>query len=151
MAIKTSSAKDKGRIFQQTIRDVYIRLAQIACLELPESYIRESIESRQMGGAGEDVRFMVKELREAFPYYVECKQQKTGFNPHLFFAKLAETAKKKSLVPILFHRRDRHETLVTMELKHYEKLMEELWRRRTDGLDQHIVYRDADRNSAQNR
>ena len=68
MAIKTSSAKAKGRRLQQFVRDRILA----AFPKLDQSDVR----STSMGAAGEDV-LLSKAARDAFPYSVECKALKS--------------------------------------------------------------------------
>lgn len=63
--MKTSSAKAKGRRFQQWVRDLLIEDLQIH---------PEDIESRSMGAGGEDL-IMARAAREKFPMSIECKNQ----------------------------------------------------------------------------
>ena len=63
--MKTSSAKAKGRRFQQWVRDQLIEHLDVH---------PEDIESRSMGAGGEDL-IMARAAREKFPYSIECKNQ----------------------------------------------------------------------------
>lgn len=63
MAIKTSSAKAKGRNLQKWFREKLIEELNIH---------PEDIESRSMGAQGEDI-VMARAARERFPLSVECK------------------------------------------------------------------------------
>ena len=63
--MKTSSAKAKGRRFQQWVRDQLIEHLNVH---------PEDIESRSMGAGGEDL-IMSRAARSAFPYSIECKNQ----------------------------------------------------------------------------
>lgn len=70
MAIKTSSAKAKGRELQQFIAKKISLL-----IDLPWGK-DEQIASREMGQSGVDIR-LVGEARELFPWSVECKRQES--------------------------------------------------------------------------
>ena len=63
--MKTSSAKAKGRRFQQWVRDQLIEQLNVH---------PEDVESRSMGAGGEDL-IMARAAREKFPYSIECKNQ----------------------------------------------------------------------------
>lgn len=63
MAIKTSSAKAKGRNLQKWVREKLIEELNIH---------PEDIESRSMGAGGEDL-IMARAAREKFPHSIECK------------------------------------------------------------------------------
>mgnify|MGYP003128017649 FL=1 len=61
--MKPQSAKAKGRILQQWVRDKLIDLLDVHL---------EDIESRSMGAGGEDL-IMARAARQKFPYSIECK------------------------------------------------------------------------------
>ena len=61
--MKTSSAKQKGRLLQQWVRDQLIEELGVH---------PEDVESRSMGAGGEDL-IMARAAREKFPYSIECK------------------------------------------------------------------------------
>ena len=63
--MKTQSAKAKGRRLQQWFRDLLVSKLGIH---------KEDIESRSMGGGGEDL-IMARSARQKFPYSIECKNQ----------------------------------------------------------------------------
>ena len=63
--MKTQSAKAKGRVLQQWVRDLLVESLNIH---------PEDIESRSMGAGGEDL-IMSRAARKAFPYSIECKNQ----------------------------------------------------------------------------
>ena len=65
--MKTSSAKAKGRRFQQWVRDKLIETLNVH---------PEDVESRSMGAGGEDL-IMARAAREKFPYSIECKNQES--------------------------------------------------------------------------
>jgi hypothetical protein len=62
--MKTSSAKAKGRRFQQWVRDQLIETLSVH---------PEDIESRSMGAGGEDL-IMARAARQRFPYSIEIIQ-----------------------------------------------------------------------------
>ena len=64
--MKTSSAKAKGRRFQQLVASKISKLTGFACGP------NEMIESRWMGQSGVDIR-LVADALDAFPWSVECK------------------------------------------------------------------------------
>ena len=63
--MKPQSAKAKGRVLQQWVRDLLVESLEIH---------PEDIESRSMGAGGEDL-IMSRAARKSFPYSVECKNQ----------------------------------------------------------------------------
>ena len=59
--MKPQSAKAKGRVLQQWVRDKLIQLLDVH---------PEDIESRSMGAGGEDL-IMARAARAKFPYSIE--------------------------------------------------------------------------------
>ena len=62
--MRPQSAKNKGRRFQQKIRDFFLKLR-------PELKF-DDVRSTSMGAPGEDILFSPR-ARDVFPYSVECK------------------------------------------------------------------------------
>lgn len=110
--ILVSSAKGKGRKLQQDIRDLFICIGKLGA---------DEVESRGMGQAGEDVRFLTKHARRLFPFYVECKAHKNTIPVQ----KLMEELLDRGLpcLPLLFHRSDRKKCLVTLPVELLESLL----------------------------
>jgi len=71
--IKPGSAKDKGRRLQTYICQ---KISELTGYPWGSSGEDAPIESRPMGQSGPDVR-MESQVRELFPYSVECKYQET--------------------------------------------------------------------------
>lgn len=92
--MKTSSAKNKGRRFQQWVRDKLIE-----CLGIDP----EDIKSTSMGAGGEDV-ILAKAARELFPYSIECKNVE---KLNVWAAYDQAVANCGEYEPILFIRRNR--------------------------------------------
>ena len=63
--MKHSSAKAKGRNFQQFVRDVLLKYAP--------SLLPDDIRSTSMGAGGEDILFSPA-ARKIYPFSVECKR-----------------------------------------------------------------------------
>ena len=108
--MKTSSAKAKGRRFQQWVRDQLIEQLDIH---------PEDIESRSMGAGGEDL-IMARAARSKFPYSIECKNQEK-----LNIWESLKQAEENSgdYPPILVFKRNRSKTYVTLELEDFLKLI----------------------------
>jgi hypothetical protein len=111
--MKTSSAKQKGRKFQQWVRDQLIEQLDVH---------PEDIESRSMGSQGEDL-IMARVAREKFPYSIECKNQQS-----LNVWKSYEQAESNSgdYEPILFIKRNNQKPLVVVDAEHFVKLLDGL-------------------------
>jgi len=107
--VKTSSAKAKGRKFQQWVRDQLIETLDIH---------REDIESRSMGSQGEDL-IMARAAREKFPYSIECKNQES-----LNVWKSYEQAESNSgdYEPVVFIKRNNQKPLVVVDAEYFVKL-----------------------------
>lgn len=112
---KPSQWKAKGREFQQKIRNLFCNVGGL----VPEV----DVASRQMGGTGEDVVFLTEKAKALFgEFYVECKAEKSGFNPHKFMESHPVNDSDRRL--LLFHKRDRGPTLVTMSGDTFTHLLE---------------------------
>jgi len=110
--LKTSSAKQKGRKFQQWVRDQLIETLDIH---------REDIESRSMGAGGEDL-IMARAAREKFPFSIECKNQES-----LNVWKAYEQAESNSgdYEPIVFIKRNNQKPLVVVDAEYFIRLHNE--------------------------
>ena len=107
--MKTSSAKAKGRRFQQWVRDQLIESLEIH---------PEDIESRSMGAGGEDL-IMARAAREKFPYSIECKNQEA-----VNVWKSYEQAKENSgdYEPVLFIKRNHTKALAVVDADYFINL-----------------------------
>lgn len=108
--MKPSSAKNKGRLFQQWIRDSLIRVLGIH---------PEDIESRSMGAGGEDI-MLAKSARDLFPYSIEAKNVE---RINIWEAWKQAKANSKTYEPIVFLKRNRQEPLVLLDAEHFLKLV----------------------------
>ena len=107
--MKPSSAKQKGRKFQQWVRDLLINTLGIDA---------EDIESRSMGAGGEDL-IMARAAREKFPLSIECKNQES-LNVWKSY-KQAE-ANSGQYEPILFMKRNNQKPLVVVDAEYFVNL-----------------------------
>ena len=107
--MKTSSAKAKGRRFQQWVRDKLIEVLDIH---------PEDIESRSMGAGGEDL-IMARAARESFPYSIECKNQES-----VNVWKSYEQAKENSgnYEPLVIIKRNNTKPLVLIDAEYFVSL-----------------------------
>jgi len=107
--MKPQSAKQKGRKFQQWVRDLLIESLDIH---------PEDIESRSMGAGGEDI-MMARAARASFPLSIECKCQQS-----VNIWKSYEQAKENSgdYEPIVFLKRNNTKPLVLVDAEYFVKL-----------------------------
>ena len=108
----TSSAKSKGRRFQQWVRDQLIETLNIH---------PEDIESRSMGSQGEDL-IMARAAREKFPFSIECKNQQS-----LNVWKAYEQAEANSgdYEPVVFIKRNNQKPLVVVDAEYFIRMHNE--------------------------
>ena len=107
--MKTSSAKAKGRRFQQWVRDQLIEQLDIH---------PEDIESRSMGAGGEDL-IMARAAREKFPYSIECKNQEK-VNVWQSYAQAVDNS--GNYEPIVVLKRNNTKPLVLVDADYFVKL-----------------------------
>lgn len=110
--MKTSSAKQKGRKFQQEIAKTLQ-----ATFQLPEC----DVESCPMGSQGLDVK-LSQRARERFPYGIEAKNQETT-KIWEWWKQTETNAEKDGLTPLLVFRRNRQEPLVCMKFDDFMQLI----------------------------
>ena len=115
MAIKTSSAKAKGRKHQQWVRDQI--LAVYPQLE------SDDVRSTSMGAGGEDVQ-LSPAARKLFPYSVECKAHKS-FAIYTVMDQ-AETNCPKNIQPMGIIKADRRRPLVVIDAEYFFGVMESM-------------------------
>ena len=104
--MKTSSAKAKGRRFQQWVRDQLIEQLDVH---------PEDIESRSMGAGGEDL-IMARDARQKFPYSVECKNQE---KLNVWDAYAQAEANSGDHQPIVFIKKNGKKPLVVIDAEHF--------------------------------
>ena len=112
--MKTSSAKQKGRILQQTVRD--------AILENFSQLEPDDVRSTSMGASGADV-LLSPAAKKCFGYTVECKNQQTtsiwSWWDQCTKNVLANTT------PLLVFKRNNSKPLVVITLQHFMELTRE--------------------------
>lgn len=107
--MKTSSAKAKGRRFQQWVRDLLIEDLDIH---------PEDIESRSMGAGGEDL-IMARAAREKFPMSIECKNQE---KVNVWKSYDQAKANCGDYEPVLFMKKNNSKPLVVVDAEYFVKL-----------------------------
>ena len=112
MAIKTSSAKAKGRRHQQWVRDKILSL-------FPKALLPDDVRSTSMGAGGEDIQLSTA-ARRLFPYSIECKAFKS-FAIYKVMDQAAENC-PKGAEPVAIIKGDRQKPLAVMDAEHFFKL-----------------------------
>ena len=107
--MKTSSAKAKGRRFQQWVRDQLIEQLGVH---------PEDIESRSMGAGGEDL-IMARAAREKFPYSIESKNQEK-VNVWQAYAQAIDNS--GDYEPVCFIKRNNQKPLVIVDAEYFVEL-----------------------------
>jgi hypothetical protein len=107
--MKTSSAKAKGRRFQQWVRDLLIEDLDIH---------PEDIESRSMGAGGEDL-IMARAARKKFPMSIECKNQE---KVNVWKSYDQAKANCGDYEPVLFMKKNNSNPLVVVDAKYFVSL-----------------------------
>ncbi len=108
-----ASSKQKGRLFQQWVRDLILKT--FPTLE------PDDVKSTSMGAGGEDV-LLSPAARKLFPYQIECKSKATS-QIHTYMAQARTHGKHE---PIVFVKMDRREVLAVVEARHFLGLLQEL-------------------------
>lgn len=105
--ITYSSAKAKGRIFQQ---DIAKRISML--LGIPWGY-NEQIAPREMGQSGTDIR-LIADAKDRFPWSVECKRVESV---NLFAAvKQAKSNQVSGTDWVLFLKRSREDAVAVLDI-----------------------------------
>ena len=112
MAIKTSSAKGKGRRHQQWVRD---RL-----LELFPDLEPDDIKSTSMGASGEDVQ-LSPAARKQIPISVECNK---SFAIYKIMDQATENS-KEGIEPVAIIKADRKSPLAVVDAVYFLKLLKQ--------------------------
>jgi hypothetical protein len=112
MAIKTSSAKAKGRNLQKWVREKLIEELNIH---------PEDIESRSMGAGGEDL-IMARSAREKFPHSIECKNVE---KLNVWEAYEQAKANCGNYEPIVVMKKNHKKPLVVVDAEYFINLFKE--------------------------
>ena len=113
--MRTSSAKAKGRLLQQKVRDA-LRIAGAS-----HGLVDGDIESRGMGQNGVDV-ILSPAAQKVFNLLIECKQVEKLNVVGVFYEHFAKYADKPGL-KLLIHGRNRTEPMVTLKFEDFMKLL----------------------------
>lgn len=112
MAIKTSSAKAKGRGLQQRVRD--------DLLAAFPSLTQDDVRSCSMGSNGADI-LLSAAAKNQIPYEFECKARARGFTP--LYDALKQADGHGGLTPIAVVKQDRCQPLVVLNLPDFVRLI----------------------------
>ena len=104
--MKPSSAKQKGRLFQQTIVRMLVKAFDLEV---------DDVFSRSMGASGEDVMLSPR-ARVLFPYSVECKNVEK-FNMWQSYKQASDNS--GDYEPIVFVKRNHHKPLAVVDAEHF--------------------------------
>ena len=109
--MKPSSAKAKGRVFQQLVRDKI--LSTFPQLEA------DDVRSTSMGANGEDVQISPA-ARKLFPYQIECKSREK-----IAVYGMYEQAQShgKTFEPLVVLKQNRCKPLVVVDFDHFMELV----------------------------
>ena len=109
--MRPSSAKQKGRLLQQKVRDTI--------LENFDHLEPDDVRSTSMGAGGEDV-LLSPAARKVFPFSVECKNQEALS----IWASLKQAeANCGKHTPLLIFKRNRSKTYACLEFKDLMELI----------------------------
>ena len=109
--MKTASAKNKGRKFQQWVRDTLITMLQLS---------DQDVRSTSMGAAGEDVT-LSQYARGKFPFSIECKNTER-LNVWNAYKQAGENSMGHE--PVVFIKRNHHKPLVVVDAEFFVGLFQ---------------------------
>lgn len=110
--MKTSSAKSKGRLLQQYVRDLILG-------KFPELE-PDDVKSTGMGQTGEDIQ-LSPAARKLFPYSVECKSR--GSIAVYAWYQQAKHNTPKGTSPLLVIKQDRCKPLVVIDAEEFMRFL----------------------------
>jgi hypothetical protein len=111
--MKTSSAKAKGRLLQQLVRDKILT-------QYPQLELDTDVRSAIMGETGEDVK-LSKKARKVFPFSVECKSLAKVAAYSFYEQAVANTP--KGCQPLVVFKANRKKPMAMIDLDHFMKLV----------------------------
>ena len=105
------SAKNKGKGFQNLVRDIL--------LDAFPKLEKDDIISNPMGNPGEDL-LLSPAARKLIPYQIECKCKATS-QIHTYYEQAKAHGEHEPMVVV---KKDRDIPLVTVSLEHYIELLQ---------------------------
>lgn len=110
--MKTASAKAKGRVLQQLVRD--------KILDTFPELEPDDVKSTSMGASGEDIQ-LSPAARRWFPYSVECKSRAT-ISTYAWYQQAKANA-PKDMKPILVIKQNHSKPLVVIDLDTFMEIV----------------------------
>lgn len=111
--MRPASAKNKGRQFQQWVRDLILKTFP--------SLHPDDVRSTSMGAPGEDI-LLSRAARDIFPYSVECKNVER-LNIWEAIKQAKENAGEHT--PLVAFKKNHHEAWVAIPAEHFMDLINE--------------------------
>ena len=108
--MKPASAKQKGRAFQQAIRDRLLKA-------YPELTL-DDVRSTSMGASGADLQLSTA-AKKLFPYAVECKARKSAKGLYDWVEQAKCHGKGE---PLVVFKADRKPPMVILSFEHFMEL-----------------------------
>lgn len=110
--MKTASAKAKGRVLQQLVRD--------KILDTFPELEPDDVKSTSMGASGEDIQ-LSPAARRWFPYSIECKSRAT-ISTYAWYQQAKANA-PKDMTPIVVMKQNHNKPLVVIDLDSFMELV----------------------------
>ena len=104
--MKTASAKNKGRLLQQWVRDLLLKLHPALSLD--------DVRSTSMGAGGEDIQ-LSPAAREMIPFTIECKNN-ARIAVYKFYEQACAHGKGE---PIVVIKQNRSKPLVIVDADYF--------------------------------
>ena len=101
-----SSAKQKGRLLQQHVRD--------KILYFNPELSKDDVRSTSIGAGGEDVQLSTK-ARELFPYQIECKNKAK----YAVYTDYAQAETHGTCEPLLIIKQNHKKPLAVVDAEHF--------------------------------
>ena len=112
--MKPQSAKNKGRIFQQYIRDLILDVFKNVLK-------KDDVRSTSMGAGGEDI-LLSPLARSVFPYQVECKSKRDSA-AHTMYNQAKEHGDHE---PVVFIKKNNDIALAIIRAEHFLELIRKI-------------------------
>lgn len=106
-----SSAKAKGRKFQQWVRDLILNTFK-------DRLQTDDCKSTSMGAGGEDIQ-LSPHARKVFPFSIECKHR-SSFSFYKIYDQAKANSKKSE--PLVFVKANRRDALIMMDAKKFMQI-----------------------------